>query len=171
MQVSKHKEDASRRFVVSYRVADDTLSIYEPPQRNAGIIGGKFLDRNRILKPGSSLSDPAGPSYYSATDLYVGAVIDIFNRKFTLIDADEYVFKYMEDNKNSYPHANANMVKAKFAQLPKATKSELFNKLKAADLSATGLAFRKDFIAAGIATESFSQHVSFDYSPIACPIN
>jgi hypothetical protein len=30
---SKHKEDQERRFVISYRLADDMMTIYEPPQR------------------------------------------------------------------------------------------------------------------------------------------
>jgi hypothetical protein len=30
---SKHKEDQDRRFVISYRLADDMMTIYEPPQR------------------------------------------------------------------------------------------------------------------------------------------
>lgn len=45
-------EDHGRRFVISYRLADDTVSVYEPPTRNSGIIGGKFLERSRIAKPG-----------------------------------------------------------------------------------------------------------------------
>ncbi|KAJ3028205.1 UNVERIFIED_CONTAM: EF-hand domain-containing protein 1 [Siphonaria sp. JEL0065] len=93
---SKHREDLNRRFVISYRLADDTMTIYEPPQRNAGILGGKFMDRSRVLKPGSSLSDPNGPLYYEVHDLYVGATVDFFRHKFTLLDADEFVFNYME---------------------------------------------------------------------------
>ncbi|KAJ3303625.1 EF-hand domain-containing protein 1 [Blyttiomyces sp. JEL0837] len=94
---SKHKEDMGRRFVISYRLADDMMTIYEPPQRNAGIIGGKFMERTRVLKPGSTLSSPQGPNYYEAHDLYVGTTIEIFRHKFVLLDADEYVFNYMED--------------------------------------------------------------------------
>ncbi len=45
-------EDQGRRFIISYRLADDTISIYEPPMRNSGIIGGKFLERSRVSKPG-----------------------------------------------------------------------------------------------------------------------
>ena len=30
---SKHKEDKDRRFVISYRLSDDMMTIYEPPQR------------------------------------------------------------------------------------------------------------------------------------------
>ncbi|KAJ3072372.1 EF-hand domain-containing protein 1 [Podochytrium sp. JEL0797] len=93
---SKHREDHNRRFVITYRLADDNMTIYEPPQRNAGVLGGKFMERTRVLKPGSSLSSPEGPSYYNVPDLYVGAHITIFKHRFVLLDADEFVFNYME---------------------------------------------------------------------------
>ncbi|KAJ3352755.1 EF-hand domain-containing protein 1 [Entophlyctis luteolus] len=93
---SKHKEDLTRRFVISYRLADDMMTIYEPPQRNAGVLGGKFMERTRVLKPGSSLSSPNGPAYYDVHDLHVGACIEVFKHKFVLLDADEFVFNYLE---------------------------------------------------------------------------
>jgi len=34
--------------VLSYFLADDTLSIFEPPQRNTGITGGKYLERSKV---------------------------------------------------------------------------------------------------------------------------
>ena len=37
-----------RKFVLSYFLADDTLSIFEPPQRNTGITGGKYLERSKV---------------------------------------------------------------------------------------------------------------------------
>jgi hypothetical protein len=45
--------DAGRRFVLSYLMMDDSLLIFEPPVRNSGIIGGKFLERQRVYKPQS----------------------------------------------------------------------------------------------------------------------
>ena len=45
--------DAGRRFVLSYFMMDDSLLIFEPPVRNSGIIGGKFLERQRVYKPQS----------------------------------------------------------------------------------------------------------------------
>ena len=30
---SKHREDQNRQFVISYRLADDMMTVYEPPQR------------------------------------------------------------------------------------------------------------------------------------------
>lgn len=35
--------------MLSYFLADDTLSIFEPPQRNTGITGGKYLERSKVL--------------------------------------------------------------------------------------------------------------------------
>ena len=35
------------------------------------------------------------------------------NHKFILIDADEYVFKYMEKYCEQYPHSNINLIMAK----------------------------------------------------------
>ena len=43
--------DVDRRFIVSYFLSDDTILVFEPPQRNSGIIGGKFLERRKIKKP------------------------------------------------------------------------------------------------------------------------
>ena len=51
--------DVERRFIVSYFLSDDTILVFEPPQRNSGIIGGKFIERRRIKKPDDV-------NYYSA---------------------------------------------------------------------------------------------------------
>ena len=42
--------DAGRRFVVSFFAADDSVSVFEPPQRNSGIVGGKWAERGRVVK-------------------------------------------------------------------------------------------------------------------------
>jgi hypothetical protein len=34
--ITKDPIQAQRRFVISYYLADDTISIYEPPMRNSG---------------------------------------------------------------------------------------------------------------------------------------
>ena len=39
------------RFIISYFLSDDTILVFEPLQRNSGILGGKFLERGRIKKP------------------------------------------------------------------------------------------------------------------------
>ena len=46
-----------RRFVVTFHVVDGTVSVYEPPVRNSGVLGGKFLERTleAVKKPGSNV--------------------------------------------------------------------------------------------------------------------
>jgi hypothetical protein len=48
---SRKPEDKLRKFVLAYYLADDTIAVFEPPQRNTGILGGKFLERRRLKKP------------------------------------------------------------------------------------------------------------------------
>ena len=54
-------EDKGRRFIISYRLADDMIKIFEPPVRNSGIISGTFLERTRVTMPGST---PENPKFY-----------------------------------------------------------------------------------------------------------
>jgi len=82
-------EDGGRIFIMSYFVENSSISIQEPPQRNTGIIGGKFLER-QIFKN----SDTGSP--FKASDLYVGASIKCNGTLFNITDVDEATLKYME---------------------------------------------------------------------------
>jgi Ca2+-binding EF-hand superfamily protein len=83
-------EDAERLFVVNFHLFDDTLSIHEPPQRNIGIITGRFLEK------AVHLNQMTG-KLFTADDLYVGAIIKVYNREFVLTDCDEYTRKLKDD--------------------------------------------------------------------------
>ncbi|TKC38439.1 hypothetical protein EI555_002541, partial [Monodon monoceros] len=92
-------EDKDRRFVFSYFLATDMISIFEPPVRNSGIIGGKYLGRTKVVKPGSSVENP---TYYGPSDFFIGAVIEVFGHRFVILDTDDCVLKYMESNAAQY---------------------------------------------------------------------
>merc|ERR1712193_43864 len=81
-------EDAERRFVFNFHLFDDTLSIHEPPQRNLGIVTGKFLEK------GVHLNQKTGRLFEPA-DLIPGNVVKIFNHEFQMLDMDEYTRKYI----------------------------------------------------------------------------
>lgn len=100
MQDSTKPEDRGRRFIISYRLSDDMVTIYEPPVRNSGIIGGKFLERTRVAKPGSC---PEQPGFYGPNDFYIGAVIEVFKHRFVITDADQFVLTYMEAHSEQFP--------------------------------------------------------------------
>jgi hypothetical protein len=93
-------EDKGRKFIISYRLSDDTIGVYEPPIRNSGIIGGKFLEYSRVAKAGSTLDKPV---YYGPQDFAIGSVITIFKHKFRIVGADLYVLKFAEENSNQIP--------------------------------------------------------------------
>merc|ERR1712151_1075397 len=80
-------EDVDRVFVISFHLEDDTLSIHEPPQRNLGIVTGKFLEKAVHLNMTTG-------NLFTAEDLYPGAIISVHGRKFELLDCDEFTRRY-----------------------------------------------------------------------------
>ena len=72
-----------RRFVVTLYLVDNTVSVYEPPVRNSGIVGGKFLERT--LEP---VRKPDSRAPYTARDFYVGNSLTIHSHCFTLLTTD-----------------------------------------------------------------------------------
>ncbi|XP_029415592.1 EF-hand domain-containing protein 1 isoform X2 [Nannospalax galili] len=100
-------EDKERRFIFSYFLATDMISIFEPPVRNSGILGGKFLGRTKVVKPFCPVDNPI---YYGPSDFYIGAVVEVFGHRFIILDTDEYVIKYMQSNADQYsPEALASI--------------------------------------------------------------
>lgn len=63
---SDRQLDRDRRFIVSLFPSDDSISVFEPRQRNSGILGGKFMEKSKILKP-----DGSG-QYYQSNDFQLG---------------------------------------------------------------------------------------------------
>lgn len=72
-QDSQNPEDEDRLFILSYFLSNDMISIFEKTTRNSGVIGGKFLEKSRVPKPGSTVDKPA---YYSPADFAIGATVE-----------------------------------------------------------------------------------------------
>ncbi|XP_065652125.1 EF-hand domain-containing protein 1 isoform X2 [Hydra vulgaris] len=110
---SVHAEDKLRHFIISYYLSDEMIAIYEKSQRNSGILGGKFLERTRVQKPGSHVDSP---EFYTPADFAIGAVMEIFKHRFIITDADEYVLKYLESGK--FPISTINSIRIKHGKEP-----------------------------------------------------
>lgn len=106
---------AERRFVISFFPSDDSILVHEPPIKNSGVSGGKFLERMKIKKPNHPPYSTELPEYFSASDFFVGARLLLNQFDFTILDADEYCFKFMENNKDMFPYSNLQAVKRKVA--------------------------------------------------------
>ena len=80
-------------------MSDDTVQVYEPPQRNSGIIGGKWLQRTKLINPDTGRA-------FQASDFEVGKVVTINCSKFMLDEATEFAMSYMESDPDDFPQAD-----------------------------------------------------------------
>ncbi|XP_073215000.1 EF-hand domain-containing family member C2 isoform X4 [Lepidochelys kempii] len=117
--------DKDRQFIISYFLSDDTISVFETPQRNTGILGGKFLERSRIKKPGQELFKSEISEYFKAQDLFVGAKVCFNGHNFLLVDADEYAFNYMEKHADEFPMANISLILNKLKAIGEPSSREI----------------------------------------------
>lgn len=85
-------EDVDRRFIISFYLADDTISIYEPAQKNSGIIPGKFLHRRKYRNV-DKVDRNICPS-----DLAVGGDCKINGQSFHILSMDEYTTNYLNQH-------------------------------------------------------------------------
>ncbi|XP_055123819.1 EF-hand domain-containing family member C2 isoform X3 [Symphalangus syndactylus] len=128
--------DLDRMFVVSYYLSDDTISVFEPIQRNSGIAGGMFLKRSRVKKPGQEVFKSELSEYIKAEELYIGVTVNVNGYLFRLLNADEYTLNYMEQNTDKYPFSNLKLALQKLKQ-EEGKFSELKKLFKAADCKHT----------------------------------
>ncbi|CAJ1077050.1 EF-hand domain-containing protein 1 [Xyrichtys novacula] len=107
---SQNPDDESRRFVLSFFLSDDMISIYEKPTLNCG--GGRFLEKTRIPKPGSTVEKP---DFYSPADFVIGATVEVFGHRFVLTDADHFVLKYLESVSDQIPEQTLDSLRLKLS--------------------------------------------------------
>ncbi|XP_058714164.1 EF-hand domain-containing family member C2 [Poecile atricapillus] len=152
--------DRERKFIISFFLRDDTISIFEYAERNSGIAGGKFLERGRIKKPGQELFKSEPSEYYKAQDLFVGARVCFHGHNFLLVDADEYTFNYMEKNANEFPMADISVVLNKLKNMTESRAKEIRKAFATTDPERTNVigydTFRNWIVS--VAGGGFSEH-------------
>jgi len=133
-------------------LSDDSIYVHEPPVKNSGIGGGRFLERTKVKKPGQAPYSTKLPEYYTFRDLFVGAVLNLNNFSFKLYDADAYCFDFMEKNaQQMFPNSNKSYVVQKFRTIIGASpemQSALDAELKKCDSFASGTLDFASFFAA-----------------------
>jgi hypothetical protein len=83
-------EDALRRFLLTFYLADNEVMITEMAVRNTGFTGGRFLKKQKIEKTKGQRD------FFKADDFYTGAEVTISGFKFVVTDLDEHSKKYRE---------------------------------------------------------------------------
>lgn len=82
-------EDVDRRFIISFYLADDSISIYEPAQKNSGIIEGKFLERRKYKNVDN------GGAFITPSDMALGGSVKINGFSYAILSCDDYTKKYL----------------------------------------------------------------------------
>ena len=83
-------EDVDRRFIISFYLADDSLSVYEPAVRNSGIMEGPFLRRNKYKNVDKN------NEFITPTDLPIWGDIKINGYSYHVLSCDEYTQNYLQ---------------------------------------------------------------------------
>jgi len=95
-------------FKLYYYLEDDTVAIKELPENQQGrdnfplLLKRTKLPKNWQKKPVDfpaiifDVSDAEVDEYYSPQDLIVGAAINVFGRKFRLLDCDRFTRQYYD---------------------------------------------------------------------------
>lgn len=103
-----------REYAITYHLCDDTVDITTPTLNQNGGECQKILSRARIPRaapnqqPGVDANDVDADSlegadhdndgFYYWSDFYIGAEIEIYTRKFTIIDASPVTRKFFEEH-------------------------------------------------------------------------
>lgn len=83
-------EDVDRRFIISFFLSDDSISIYEPAQKNSGIVEGKFLERRKYKNVDKNME------FITPTDLPLGGDVKINGYNFHILSCDEYTQNWLD---------------------------------------------------------------------------
>lgn len=116
--------DANRRFVLTFFLADGQLAIFEPPQRNSGIVGGKFLQKCKSKK--------ADGTPFTPKDFFLGGQVTVNNFAFDIIESDERTLGVMEKYEKVFPMSRATLAATRLASMLKSAENDLADYLLAA---------------------------------------
>lgn len=83
-------EDVDRRFIISFFLSDDTIQIFEPAQKNSGIMEGKFLERRKYKNVDQN------NNFITPTDIAIGGDIKINGYNFHILSCDDYTKSYLD---------------------------------------------------------------------------
>lgn len=126
MRLDNNKtEDTIRRFVMTVYPADNTVAIFEPVIRNSGIVGGKFLLRQKVLRPDGN--------NFTADDFFVGAKVVLNSFPFTILNSDEHSLNYMEHNTEEFTHSDINKIVRRIQAMLQSKQTGLAEAFRLAD--------------------------------------
>jgi len=154
--------NGTRDFVVNYFLTDDTVSVFEPPIKNSGVVGGLFLARGKYKKFISvhnecgSEDNPIGGGkggkggsmsrFVRPTDFFPGAVVH-FEMPTTgsllfavrVIDSDDYTRRLLQEDAFLFPWTPVQLSLTNLSERLSIANCAVRARMRAADVTETGL--------------------------------
>lgn len=124
--------------VFLYHLFDDTVMIHEPPQRNLGIVTGRFLEK------GVYLNQETG-RLFAVEDFKVGNIVRVFNHEFTVLGMDEYTRKNIEGHVEEYPSVDLQAVLERLRESLRQQNPKTFEIFRRFDTDKDGVITLKEF--------------------------
>lgn len=141
------EEDTGRQFVIKFYCANDTIAVFEPPLKNSGLVGGKFIERTTLRKAGTQKEDGTW-EFWLQGDFYTGAVVELNGWRFVIYQADEYTLSYMEAHPEQHPMSSIAYICEQAAPVLAEKREALLADFAAADRSESGYVNYEPFQAA-----------------------
>ena len=141
------EEDTGRQFVIKFYCANDTIAVFEPPLKNSGLVGGKFIERTTLRKAGTQKEDGTW-EFWLQGDFYTGAVVELNGWRFVIYQADEYTLSYMEAHPEQHPMSSIAYICEQAAPVLAEKREALLADFAAADPSESGYVNYEPFQAA-----------------------
>jgi hypothetical protein len=87
------RDESGRKFILSFYLADEHVTLFEPPVKNSGIQGGRFLEKGSYVNSQTGLK-------IQPDDLVMKNRIGILGRTFVIEECDEFTVKFLNRQKN-----------------------------------------------------------------------
>merc|ERR1719201_2851298 len=111
-------EDAHRKWLIEYFLADNTILVGERHIRNSGCWdGGKYKERDLPGGERRTINPDTGRPF-EAHEFYVGALVKILCMPMRIIRADEWSLKFMETDPVTWPQSSMVQIAEKLKDVP-----------------------------------------------------
>lgn len=88
---TQNPEDVDRRFIVTFYLNDDTVMVYEPQQRNSGIVSGKFLEKMKYKNTRNNMQ------FFEPADFIIGRDVIVNSYDFHITGVDVRTRNWYKD--------------------------------------------------------------------------
>lgn len=113
-----------RKFIIQVYCSDFSICIKEMNVQTPGSFGSKFLERQRVYKDLAKKRGTLQPF-----EFYIGSEVEIYGRRFEILDADKVTLEYIADHPEYFTRADGTGILCEVRSVLQKTYAESSNML------------------------------------------